>query len=166
MNPDLKKPEGLEPAGEKAYETIMAFLKRKRMTYTGGCKAFYSPAEWAQRGEDSIGPDAVLVVVHDGGELAPIFNISYEQYALGEEMRLALEPHELWFESHTCWFGVVNVTRSWAICDTYMPKVICDGDKPFVYTDVKVARHVADVLNTRLGEPDRFKCIPHAKSNG
>lgn len=163
MNPDLKKPDGLEPAGEKAYETIMAFLKAKKLTYTGGCKAFYSPAEWAQRKEDPIGPNGVLVVVHDGGDLAPVFNISYEQYALGDEISAKLKEHELWFESATCWYGVVFVTREWSIVDTTDHSLLGNDDGPFIYTDVMMGRAAATILNERFGGRARFRCIPHLK---
>lgn len=164
-NLDLQKPEGLEPAGEKAYETIVAFLKAKRTTCTGGCKAFYTPEQWKQRGETAVGPDAVLVVVHDGGDLAPIFNLDYQQYALNEEMRQKLSAHELWFESHTCWFGVVYVTRQWSIVDTTDHSLLGNDDGPFIYTDVMMGRAAATILNERFGGRARFRCIPHLKIN-
>lgn len=42
----------------------------------GGCKAFFSPEDWAARGE-RYGHLSELVLVHDGGDLAPFCNPDY-----------------------------------------------------------------------------------------
>lgn len=99
---DLKQPSVLSEDGEKAYEAIVEFLVENELTYTGGCKAFYSPEEWQIRGE-KYGEGSVLIVVHDGGDLAPIFNLDYECYALNEKMDAALNKAGFWAESMTSW---------------------------------------------------------------
>ena len=106
INPDLAMPEDLSPLGVKTYKAITAFLKKKETDYTGGCKAFYSPREWVERGED-YGVNAVLIVVHDGGDLAPIFNYSYERYALMEEMVACLDKVGVFAEQCTNWYTAI-----------------------------------------------------------
>ena len=103
---DLDKPEGLSDKGQKAYETIVKFLQHKSMTYTGGCKAFYSPQEWAERGE-SYGTNSHLVVVHDGGDLARIFNIDYGSYILNEDMNNMLAKSGMFAEACTTWYTAI-----------------------------------------------------------
>jgi hypothetical protein len=115
MNKDLNMPEGLSKDGEVAYRIIMSFLNAKQMTYTGGCRAFYSPTEWETRGEQ-YGLKSVLIVVHDGGDLAPVFNLAYERGALHDELNKKLEESGLWCESCTSWYTAIYndiKTRFW-----------------------------------------------------
>lgn len=102
LNKDLIKPVDLCKDGEKAYDAVAKFLAKKNMTYTGGCKAFYSPREWRDRGE-RYGEGSVLVVVHDGGDLASVFNLDYEAYSLYDNMDATLDKAGFYAESMTCW---------------------------------------------------------------
>ena len=52
---------------------------------TGGCKAFYSPQEWRDKGWE-VGEKVLCVVCHDGGDLAPLFNLDYQDYKAFEKM--------------------------------------------------------------------------------
>lgn len=72
----------------------------------GGCKAFYTPQQWAERGE-SYGRNSALVVVHDGGDLAPYCNYDYGSYDLIEKMNAALKKIGYYLESCTCWYSAV-----------------------------------------------------------
>ncbi len=72
----------------------------------GGCKAFYSPAQWIERGE-KYGTKSTLVVVHDGGDLAPYCNYDYEKYDLIEKMDNSLKEIGYYLESCTCWYSAV-----------------------------------------------------------
>lgn len=103
---DLDKPAGLTEDGEKAYAAIRAFCKDNEMEYTGGCKAFHSPVEWKERGEE-YGLQSLMIVVHDGGDLAAIFNIDYERYELHEGMIEHLRAAGYWFESCTSWYTAI-----------------------------------------------------------
>jgi len=87
---DLAIPDGLSSAGKRAAEIILKVLKKHDMTYTGGCRAFYTPKEWCER-EEKYGLNSELIVCHDGGNLAHFFNWDYEEYALLDEMFFALE---------------------------------------------------------------------------
>jgi hypothetical protein len=105
---ELARPAGLSPAGNKAYDTIVDFLVKHGMTYTGGSKAFYSPAEWAARGEE-YARNAVLIVVYDGGELPYVFNMDRaseaDNYQRMEALQKALRKSGLHAEESTHWYS-------------------------------------------------------------
>ena len=103
---DFDMPSGLSQNGKTAYNTIMAFLSEKSMNYSGGCKSFYSPEEWQDRGEQ-YGLQSKLIVVHDGGDLAPIFNLDYERYNLHDEMQSKLAEAGLFAEACTSWYTAI-----------------------------------------------------------
>jgi len=107
-NEHVACPTGLSPKGRKAYDAIMAVLKKHELTNTGGCKAFYAPKEWAARGE-TYGRGSELIVVYDGGDLGYFFNIDRCEvsYNLNEEMRSALEAVGCYSEECTCWFSAI-----------------------------------------------------------
>lgn len=102
---DNAKPEGLSEAGEKAYQTIMNVLTKNHALDTGGCKTFYSPAEWKARGEE-YGLDAELIVVYDGGDVRPFFSYEYGDTA-AEVMDAALASVGLWSEPCTYWYSAI-----------------------------------------------------------
>jgi len=99
-------PEGLNPRGRRAYAVIMKVLTKHNATQTGGCKTFYSPAEWKARGE-SYCQGAELIVVYDGGDVGPFFGLDHERYSLREEMEQALRTIGLYTEEGTCWYSGV-----------------------------------------------------------
>ncbi len=72
----------------------------------GGCKAFYTPKQWEEKGE-SYGLKSQLIVVHDGGDLAPYFNYDYECYGMIEKMNKALQEIGYYAESCTCWYTAI-----------------------------------------------------------
>jgi hypothetical protein len=107
MNRDNNaKPDGLSALGQKAHKVIMRVLTAHEMTETGGCKSFYSPAEWRKRNE-KYGQGAELIVVYDGGSLYPFFNLDAECYELHDEMSNALKEAGLYVEECTGWYAAV-----------------------------------------------------------
>ena len=124
---DLDMPKVLDDAGQRAHEIIVAYLKEHDCAETGGCRAFYSPAEWKDR-EEKYGTDSHLVVVYDGGALRPVFSMddayehdcdNYQQtgekrepYALYEGMQKKLREAGLYFEECTGWYSAVYSTES------------------------------------------------------
>ena len=66
----------------------------------------YTGAEWAERGED-YGEDALFVLIHDGGPLAPACNLDYEAYDVYNRTAEALKQHGMWKEQATCWYTCV-----------------------------------------------------------
>jgi hypothetical protein len=110
MNTDLANPFHYK-AGEKAYKAIMSFLRKHKLTNTGGCRAFYTPEEWKTRGE-MHGGGAVLIVAHDGGDLAPVFNPNYGSSLFGK-MDAHLEDHGFYTVGLTSWATAICVPERW-----------------------------------------------------
>lgn len=103
---DLAIPAGLCPLGQAAAEAILAVLRREDRADAGGCRAFYSPAEWEARGE-AHGRGSVLVVVHDGGDHMGHFAYEREDYEAIDRMADALRPLGLYSEQATVWYSAV-----------------------------------------------------------
>lgn len=124
---DLDMPPGLNDAGQRAHKIIVEYLKRHDLTHTGGCKAFYSPAEWKDR-EEKYGTDGHLIVVYDGGDMRPVFSMdaaydvdcavfaetrqTRKPYSLYEGMQAALRDAGLYFEECTGWYSSVHSTEA------------------------------------------------------
>lgn len=118
----LTMPEGLNSAGQRAHEIIVAYLQQHELTHTGGCKAFYSPAEWKHR-EEQYGTEGHLIVVYDGGDMRPVFSMDAtydldcaiyqetgkqrEPYSLYEGMQAKLREAGFYFEECTRWYSAV-----------------------------------------------------------
>lgn len=104
---DFTTPTGASRRAKTAINTILKVTRSYDLSATGGgCRAFYTPAEWKARGE-RYGDGAVLIVVHDGGSLAPFFNHDYGAYAMMESMREALATRKLYAEQATSWFTII-----------------------------------------------------------
>ncbi len=99
-------PEGLSHTGQKAYRKIVKTLTKAGATFTGGCKTFYSPQEWADRGEE-YGQGAELIVVYDGGDVRAWFSCDHGSYQMQEKMREALKKVGVYAEECTCWYSAV-----------------------------------------------------------
>jgi len=69
------------------------------LTNAGGCKVFYSPEEWRERGE-AYGAESELVVVYDGSEARYLaeFNPGIEE---------VLARLNLFIECCTHWYAAV-----------------------------------------------------------
>lgn len=104
MDPNLKTPDDASDLARMAAEAIRSILPGNAST--GGCRAFYTPEEWAARGED-YGTDSVLVVVHDGGCLAGYCNQAYTDYHSRERLRRALADLHLYPEQCTSWYTAI-----------------------------------------------------------
>ena len=103
---DYAQPSGLDAKGVLAYQIIMRFLKRYDATYSGGAKVFYSPKEWAERGED-YGRGSHLIVTYDGGDHRMAFNMDEEAYAVYDELQAKLAEAGMYFEECTGWYSAV-----------------------------------------------------------
>lgn len=108
VSKDFEIPSGLSNLGRKAAEVIIKTVQAHigEDASGGGCRAFYSPEEWADRGE-SYGTTSELVVVHDGGDLTPLFSYLEGNWELQESVREALEEIGCWYESCTCWYTAI-----------------------------------------------------------
>jgi len=70
---------------------------------------FYTPAEWRARGE-RYGLKSELIVVHDGGDLAPFFNPDYMCWSLHTAMNETLEKAGYYAEPCTSWYTAIYKT--------------------------------------------------------
>ena len=107
MNTDFETSH-LNPEQKKIAESIIDLLKEvnDREPDGGGCKAFYTPEEWKEKGE-RYGTESALVLVHDGGDLAPFCNLDYQCYERHEALNQALDKIGYYFESCTHWYAAV-----------------------------------------------------------
>lgn len=108
MNKDLDMPEGLCPKGIEAYNAILTVLKENEATYTGGCKAFYSPEEWEERGEE-YGQGSILIVVYEGSAIQPFFSMDYDypKYTRTGKISQALEKLGMHYNECTNWYAAI-----------------------------------------------------------
>lgn len=108
----VQMPNDLDAHGQEAYHAIMKVLLKNQATYTGGCKAFRSPAEWKARGEE-YGCNSKLIVVYDGGDHGAYFSLdrSCPGYLEIEEMNTALQAIGMYSEECTGWYAAVYLAR-------------------------------------------------------
>ena len=105
-------PVGLCKEGVTAYNTISRHLNGFQGLDAMGSRCFYSPLEWANRGE-RYGLESLLVVVYDLNDLRTHFSMdaAYEAkdttYAAVESMTAALAESELFFEECTKWYSAI-----------------------------------------------------------
>ncbi len=103
---DLAKPDGLSPLGAQAWRLIVQNLVGMKLTFTGGCRAFYSPKAWRERREEyCLG--AVLIVVFDGGDLGAVFAAERAHRAHFDAMDRALRAAGFHVEQGTHWYAGV-----------------------------------------------------------
>jgi|GEM_PF-5362051 len=95
------KPDGLDESGEKAFAIIEAWRIKSGFHYTGGCKTYYSPQAWIDRGE-SYGIGSKLIIVHDGGDFSEGDHGS--PLERDQELHTALAAAGLYLECCTNWY--------------------------------------------------------------
>ncbi len=93
----------MSSAGRAAYKVALSFLRTRRLTYTGGCKVFYSPAEWMARGE-SYGHNAALIVVYDGANAKEACRMDGRMY---EPFKAALDKAGFYVEECTGTYSAI-----------------------------------------------------------
>jgi hypothetical protein len=103
---DFDRPDGLSPEGEKALDALLGFIQYRDLRSGGGCRAFYTPEEWKARGE-LYGTESVLIICHDGGDLAPMCNMDYECYKLHDEMQRVMGQAGFFVQDCTGWYSAV-----------------------------------------------------------
>lgn len=71
-----------------------------------GCKAFYSPAQWRERGEE-YGRESKLILCYDGGDLREYCNWDYQNYRAIDRLSAHLAKHGYYVEQCTSWYSAV-----------------------------------------------------------
>lgn len=100
----------LDAEARKVADVILSVARESNDDASGGgCQAFFTRQEWADRGEGyGTHSDVVLVVVYDGGDLVPFFNSDVMCWQMREKMREALEAAGYWSEECTCWYSSIQ----------------------------------------------------------
>lgn len=98
-------PAGLSEKGQQAWKIIYDYLVAHDLAYTGGCKTFYSPAEWKARDEE-YGTGSELLVVYDGGDVRECFD-SYFKYDHEEALAAKLRDIGLYAERCNGWYSAI-----------------------------------------------------------
>lgn len=109
-----KEPDGNDVFHLKGEARLVAEHVLKAMTllndgaqpYTGGCRTFYSPAEWRQCG-GGYGLKLALIICHDGGDVATFFNPNYECYKRMEAIQEALSHVGYRAEQCANWYTAI-----------------------------------------------------------
>jgi len=101
----LAKPEGLSPAAVVAYELIVGFIRRHKLS-PGGVRTFYSPAEWKTRGEHYL-HGAELIIVCDGGSVKRAVLFAGEDHRLREQFYVMLNQAGFHLEEGEHWYAGV-----------------------------------------------------------
>jgi hypothetical protein len=102
-------PEGLSERGMEAFRTVVTMANRFGMLENTDQRIFYSPAEWAARGEDH-GLKSELIIVYDGEEIGKLFSFDQDarsDYAHMEAMREELATLGMYSEECTCWYSAI-----------------------------------------------------------
>ena len=99
------------PNTRRAYRLLKSYFVSEGLTDSGGCKTFYTPREWRDRGEVD-GREAILIVVHDGGDVSPLFNWSYEAYPDLRRTERYLAKHGLCAFNYG-WFTAIDLASNY-----------------------------------------------------
>ena len=86
-------------------EIILRLLAKYGLLYTGGCRLFYTPAEWQADG-GKYSNNSVLVVSYDGADAKHLCNSSLAGKAK-QVLQDELDRIGLYFDEGTHWFGMV-----------------------------------------------------------
>lgn len=106
LGPEWDIPEGLCRAALKAAHALRDFCLQHDLTFTGGCRVFYSPAEWQARGE-SYGTHSLLVCVYDGAACRRALSLAGEDYPMVEAFAQVLDDLDLYVEECTGWYAAI-----------------------------------------------------------
>lgn len=105
-NTDLAAPADASPDCLKIWRVIIKFLEKKKHTYTGGCRAFYSGAEAGKyHGYDLS--NAALVVHYDGGDLRYCFETVWNSPHLVKQLQELIDKAGFWIEPQTNWASAI-----------------------------------------------------------
>jgi hypothetical protein len=102
---DLDIPTGLSAKGRKGAKIIKKFLTDIGETSQGGCRLFYTPQEWKNRGE-LYGTSGELVVVYDGGYLYSVMNGEFG-WSSQTKLNDLLQAEGLYLEQSTNWYSAL-----------------------------------------------------------
>lgn len=103
---DLGIPPELSAQGKKAAELILDFLLAEGLAGTCGCRAFYSPQEWQERGE-KFGHDSLLILVYDSDHIGRYMDPSQGENDLFSRFIDNVEQHGFVFQACTSDYSAI-----------------------------------------------------------
>lgn len=86
---------------------IRQWLRTRGDAHTGGCRAFWAPAEFRAHERTPVNERVVLVIMHDGGGLASYCNPAYEQYDDCHALEEFLSVRGYWIEQQSSWYSYI-----------------------------------------------------------
>ena len=92
--------------GKRVAKIIQTFITKHCPEEPLEAGTFCDPADWRARGE-LYGLDSVLIVVHDGGALAPFCNHDYLNHKAMHRLAKRLAKAKFYIEQCTCWYSAV-----------------------------------------------------------
>jgi hypothetical protein len=112
MNPNFVIPNGLTDFALQAAEIIIDTTHKKlgKEPYAAS-RVFYTPEEWKRKNE-LYGLTSQLIVVYDGSELAPFFDLADDKEDLLAGMEQALRSVGAYSEPCTAWYSAIYRHRS------------------------------------------------------
>ena len=100
--------EGLNQEQTKIAKVVLKVLKNYHPGASGhGCKAFRTPKYHKDHQGEQFGHGAALILVHDGGDLAPFCSYDYGCYSLIDALDKELEKEGYYKEQCTTWYTAV-----------------------------------------------------------
>lgn len=102
---DCLKQTVIQAAVEVMYDTDKADI-------LSDCQ-FYTPAQWAERGEE-FGLNSQLVLVHDGGWMSYMLNLGHEAYSLYDAFAARMQEllPDYHFEQCTNWYSALYYDKN------------------------------------------------------
>ena len=105
---NFARPEDLSPLGQQAHEIILPAIEEADLVRSG-VRVFYSPAEWAARGE-TYGLRSELIIVTEDSSISPLlgdvgYSLTFEKPA--EALAENLSEVGLYVEICTGWYCAV-----------------------------------------------------------
>lgn len=88
-----------------ARQVVQKFCKENKLDIESG-GGLYSAKQWRDRGE-LYGRSSKLVIVHDGGDLAPYLNLDYMCYKNYDKQVEFFRKYGYYIETCTCWYSAV-----------------------------------------------------------
>lgn len=132
--PDFAMPQGLSREGQRAWQVIVGLLAEHDALNSGGhTHVFYTPQEWADRGEQ-YGNGSELIVVHDGGDHARFFNADYN--GNGTTLMLkALSKVGCYPPPMTSWSTAIHCDKKLQEAEEFDPQELVYGIADPLYPD-------------------------------
>lgn len=110
----LQAPSDLSEPGKLAHEVVLKFLRAHKLTHTDAAPVFYSPKEWAKRGE-KYGHGGVLIVAYENADARYAFSLDAAAtirtkggtYSTIDALQAALAERGLHAEECTSWYAAI-----------------------------------------------------------